>query len=329
MNRLSIAILASAAALAAACTSGNRWTLEGTAPEGVDTIYIQAPTTAGGWYTVDSTAVKGGGKYTFRLPRANSEIYRVELGDKSIYVPADSTETITLAANGMRSGSAEALLFNSVDSIVASGADVKAMLRTLDGHYASTAAYYATRLMRNKLLLRTVANRFSEERPADPRTSIVRAELARMTPRRTGSTNDGQQPVILANEISYYDIELMDRNGRMQKLSDVVDNNTLALLAYVDFTADNAQAITRALGDASSAGAAIYEIGFSENQFLWASASEGLPWISVYQSDAGSKMHISQYAVGSFPTFFLFRNGEIIERITDHTKLQETVSKHK
>lgn len=322
-RQLHIIILASAALLQS-CNSGG-WRLEGTAPDGVDTVYIQAPTMSGGWYKIDSTAVRNG-KYAFSLPRANSEIYRVDLGSRRVYVPADSTETVTLTADGRRGGSAEALLFNTVDSVVSAGGDARAMLRALDGRYASTAAYYATRLIRNRLLLRTVANRYVEERPDDPRTSVVRTELAGMTPK---SRQPAKQQVLLADEISYFDIELMNRDGHMRKFSDVVEANPLVVLAYVDFTDDNAQAITRALGDAQSAGAAIYEVGFSDNQHTWAAATEGLPWVSVYQSDAADKMHISRYAVGRFPTFFILKDGEIVDRLSDYTTLNETLREHK
>lgn len=322
-------VLAGAVAALNSCAPNEGWKLEGTAPDGVDTVIIQAPTTAGGWYALDSVTVNEKGIYTFSLPhRAKSEIYRVILGEKSVYVPADSTETVTLNPDGVRGGSTEALLFNAVDSAFSAGGDARSVLQALNGGYASTAAYYATRLMPgNMLILRTVTNRYSEERADDPRTAVLRAELQRR--KRPVQPSERQQQVILADEIAYYDIELMDREGKMRKLSEVVDSNPVAVLAYVDFTSDTSQAITRALGDASGAGAGIYEIGFSENQYLWADASQGLPWVCVYQSDAGNTTHISQYAVGSFPTFFIFKNGEIVERISDYTKLAETVNKYK
>lgn len=317
-----------AGAIAIALSSCNRqegWRLEGHAPDGVKSAIIQSPTTYGGWYGVDTVEVKDG-RYAFNLPRANSAIYRVDLGERTFYVPADSTETITLTADGIRTGSAEALLFNAVDSAITAGADAKGILLALDGNYSSTAAYYATRAFTNRTLLRAVANRYKEERPSDPRTAILFAEVQKLAPQ---GSETGQTQVIVADEISYYDIELMDRNGEMQKLSDVVENSPLAILAYVDFTDETTQAITRALGDAQSAGAAIYEIGFNPNQYLWADSANGLPWVCVYQSEAADKAHISQYAVGSFPTFFIFRNGEIVERLNDYTKLSETLGKHK
>lgn len=321
-----IILPATAALLLAGCTTGNDgWTLRGEAPAGVETVYLQAPTNAGGWYTLDSAKVSSG-KYHFSESRANSQIFAVKLGDNTVYIPADSTETIELTADGVRSGSAEADLFNKVESVYASGGDGHELLQALDGNYASTAAYYATRLVKDRLLIRTVANRYNEECPNDPRTAILRAEFGKMTPRGEAPI---EQKVIYADEIGYYDIELMDRNGKMHKLSDIVDANPLTVLAYVDFTSSDTPAITRALGDARSAGAEIYEVGFCDNQHLWAIASEGLPWTNVYQSDAADRVHISQYAVGTFPTFFIIKNGEIVERVTDYTKLATSIKQHK
>lgn len=313
------ALIAAGAALlvAGGCSDKKSWRLNGETADGVDTVYIEAPTTGGGWYTIDSTAVSDG-RYSFQLPEANGTIYRLRLGNRTVYLPADSTETLTLDATGRRGGSTEARLFNAVDSAMNAGADGRGMLGCLDGQYASTAAYYATRIMRDRTLLRTVANRYKEERPADPRTSVLLADFARTNPSETGN---GSQQVIYAPQISYFDIELMDREGKMRKLSETVENSTVAILAYVDLASSDAPAITRALGDASNTGAAIFEVGFHENQHLWAAATEGLPWVNVYQSEAADDTHMGQYRVTALPMFFILRDGEITERITDYSKL--------
>lgn len=313
------------ALILAGCSDNKGWNLKGEAPEGVETVFLQAPNNFGGWYTLDSARVEGG-KYSFSEPRANSQIYALKLGENTFYVPADSTETITVTADGRRSGSDEAEIFNAVESVVKSGGSGRDILKALDGKYASTAAYYATRLTKDRSLLRTVTNRYSEERPTDPRTAILRSEFEKTMPKGTGEV---QQQVIYADEIGYYDIELMDRNGKMRKLSEVVDANPLTVLAYVDFTSEETPAITLALGETNSAGAAIYEVGFAENQHLWAVDSEALPWVSVYQSDAADSSHLGSYAVNSLPTFFIIKNGEIVDRVNDYTKLLQTLNSYK
>lgn len=320
-----IAILLLVAAAISGCSKTQEWHLDGEAPDSVNTVYLKAPNNYGGWYILDSAIVKNG-KYKFIEPRAKGQIYSVSLGETTYYVPADSTENITLSVNGERSGSDEAELFNQIEKIFASGGNGRDILLALDGKYASTAAYYATRLVKDRLLLRTVTNRYNEERPNDPHTAILRTELGKMLPKPTAS---GEKQVIIADEIGYYNIELMNRNGEMKKLSDVVDANPLVVLAYVDFTTEDSPAITRALGDTRTAGAEIYEVGFAENQHLWANSTEGIPWTVVYQSEAANSSHISQYAVSGLPTFFIIRNGEIVDRLTDYAQLTEIINKYK
>ncbi len=313
-------ILGSLLLVSAACSNNAGWTLNGLAPAGVDSVFIMAPMLTGGWYALDSAAVNSSGKYRFTLPRANGELFCVKVGDRNFYLTADSTETLTLDSVGIRGGSAEALLFNSVDSALNAGADAKGVLRALNGQYASKAAYYATRRLRNPILLRTVANRYLEEHPNDPLTVVLTTELRKILPKQQSS---GEQTVILADEIGYYDVELMDRDGKMHKLSDLVENNPKVVLAYADFTTSDVQKVTLALGEARSKGAAIYEIGFGENQHQWAAASEGIPWVSVYQSDAADVTHIRQYAVGEFPTYFVITNGVVTGRTSNPAELLE------
>lgn len=315
----SIFALAAVAITLAACSESKGWKLNGTAPEGVETVYVEAPMITGGWYTLDSAKVVDG-NYSFALAKANSTIYRAKIGDKTIYLPADSTETLNLTVDGQRSGSPEAQLFNAVDEVMANGGDVREMLEQLNGNYASTAAYYATRLLSDFTLTRTVANRYNEEHPSDPRTAILLAEMKRLNPHKS-TDQPAQQQVIYAPEIGYFDIELMDREGNMRKLSETVEENQLTILAYVDFANSEAQAITRALGDAQAAGAAIFEVGFEQNQHLWAEATQSLPWVNVYQSEAADDTHMGQYRVNTLPMFFVIQNGEITERITDYKNL--------
>ncbi|MDE6513181.1 MAG: hypothetical protein K2L05_03230, partial [Muribaculaceae bacterium] len=163
MKHSALILLAALTLGLGACSKTDSWSLKGTAPAGVDSVFVMAPTLTGGWYALDSAKVDAKGNYSMTMPRANGEIFRVDLGAKSVYLTADSTEALTLDSLGIRGGSVEAALFNAVDSALAAGADAKELLRALNGNYASKAAYYATRLMRNRRLLQTVTNRYLEE----------------------------------------------------------------------------------------------------------------------------------------------------------------------
>lgn len=330
MKKQHITALAAAALTLASCAGGDNWKLRGSVPAGTAMVVLDEPTVAGGWYAADSVVPDSDGSFSIERPRAKGTIYRLRADGAEIYLPADSTETVglTLGDDGSvhLTGSVEAALFAAIDSIVAATPDslvATRLIERLEGQYASLAAYYATRRVDDWRLLRTVTNRHLEEMPGNPRTAVLssrfetaraaRAKAAGETPRRV---------VIDAPVTDYFDIELMDRNGDMRCLSEVVDSASCAILAFVDFSSGSAPAVHLALGEARNAGAEIFEVGIAENQHLWALASEALPWVNVYQSESASRAHLQQYVVSQLPTFFLFRNGEIVERISDPSKLK-------
>lgn len=319
-------------ALATACSDNGHWTLTGSVPSGTAMVVVEEPTVVGGWHAIDSVKPDKAGNFTLKTSPAKGSIYRVAADSLTAYVPADSTETITIhiSESGITtlSGSSEATLFAKVDSIISNTPAPEVthqLMKALDGNFASLAAYYATRRTSGPTLHRTVTNRHLEELPDNPRTSVLAMEFERNRAKNTSS--EAQQVIISAPETSYFDIELMDRTGSMRKLSATVDSAKIAVLAFVDFSADNAQAVNMQLGEAHNRGAAIYEVGFAENQHLWENATKALPWVTVYQSETSPRNHLQQYVVSSLPTVFLFKNGEITERVTDLTKLKDIVSK--
>ncbi len=312
----------------ASCAGHDGWTLRGAASDSVTMVYIEAPAADGSWYVADSVA-PASGSYTFELPRANQTIYRVTAGQTVCYVPADSTETIEIDAAGLRSGSVEAGLFNAVDSVARTGGDSRAMLRALNGHWTSTAAYYATQLYPDSLtLLRTVTNRHKEEMPAAGRTQALQQRLEKLQMRLRKQSGNTETTVITAPVTGYFDIELPDRNNNLQKLSDLVENNPLVILAFADFERPENKALTMALGEAAEAGAAIYEVGFDANVHLWSNHSDNLPWVNVYQSESAPKNALQSYMVSSLPTLFIISNGTIAERVANPTSLTETLKNY-
>ncbi len=300
----------------AACTSPKEgWSVEGEGAPDSLTVTLEMPTAVGGWYVADSAQVADDGTYSITRPRAKGEIYRLNLGGRYIYLPADSTETIRVAASGRLSGSPEALLFNSVDSVLALPADSlsqRRMLQVLNGNYGSTAAYYALLRLQgsNQRLLRAVANVYSEQRPNDPRTLMLLAQLPQSRPAQT-------ELVVDAPELGYFDFELMNRQGKMVSLSSVVESAPRTLLCFIDFTDEALPAIHLALGDliTKSPNTAVFEVGLAPNQHVWADATAELRWTNVYQSEAASRTHLRQYNIPRLPAFFLIEGGQVTRRI--------------
>lgn len=325
MKPLHLIILGSLVALAS-CSGHDGWTVEGTAPAGTAMVYLDGPTPGGGWYAIDSVAPAANGAFKIEAPRAKGEIYRVVAGQMVTFVPADSTETITLNADGHRGGSTEALLFNAVDSIVASNGTANDMIRALDGHLASMAAYYATQRIDNRRLLQTVANRHSEEIPDNPRTQVLLMRYEQTHSQQAPASTE--QTVLYVPEIGYYDISLPGRDGKPAKLSDVVDANRVVVLAFSDFERAENSTVSMLLGEAQQAGAAIYEVGFDRNEHLWHDRTAELPWVNVYQDENASKQAISQYFVTALPALFIIVDGEIKERVANPADLKQTLNKY-
>ena len=337
MMKKSLIIPATLLLLLSACSGKQEaWTLHGELPAGVKTVTLELPSAMGGWYTAD-TIVNTEGKSQFTIMRepANSQIYRLNIDGKYVYVPADSTETLELSVlpegNYVISGSHEAELFSKVNAILDAPADStiqRRLLLALQDDFGSTAAYYANLRLRgqNRRLLRAVANAYSNTRPDDPRTALLLNQLKR----QTKPAASGESIVIEAPELGYFDIDLMNRKGEQITLSSVVDSHAVTLLAFVDFANEYTPALNMIIGDVytSFPQIGIYEVGFGENQHQWANASKELPWVNVFQSESASKTHLVQYAINAVPTFFIIRNGEIVERVDNTDNLKESIKKH-
>ncbi|MDE6535742.1 MAG: hypothetical protein K2K82_07020 [Muribaculaceae bacterium] len=329
------AYFSAALMLLASCSKGgDEWTLNGELPEDVTKVILEMPSAVGGWYEADSARVDGG-HFTLTRPRANSEMYRLNIAGQYIYVPADSTETLTLVMNPgggyVIEGSKEAALFSEINDILGSPADSttnRKLLKTLEKDFSSTAAYYA--LLRtdwkNKTLLRAVANAYANEKPEDARTRLLLQKMKVST--APGGT--GETVFIEAPELGYFDIELMNRKGEMVSLSSVVESHPLTLLAFVNMANESCIAVNMQIGEALTAvpQLGVYEVGFGENQHLWANSTEQLPWVNVFQSESATQTHLGQYQVNRIPTFFLIKDGEIVERIENPADIKDTINKH-
>ncbi len=324
--------------LLASCAKngGEEWTLNGELPDDIGTVTLELPAATGGWYVADSAKVDASGRFSITRPRAKEQMYRLNVGGQYIYVPADSTETISLMMNNggyVLEGSHEATLFSEVNEILKApmdSANNRKLLKALENDFGSTAAYYA--LLRtegkSKTLLRAIANAYANEKPEDPRTAML---LQRLKAASTGAgAGTGETVVIEAPELGYFDIELMNRKGQNVALSSVVETHPLTLLAFVNVAAETAPAVNMSIGDAATAypQIGVYEVGFGKDQHQWANATAELPWTNVFQSESASQTHLGQYNIGQIPVFFLIKNGEIVERIDNPQEIATTVGKH-
>ncbi len=76
-------------------------------------------------------------------------------------------------------------------------------------------------------------------------------------------------------------------------------------------------------------GLEIYQVSVDDDEFLWKQAARNLPWITVYNSPKDGAETLLKYNVGQIPaTYVINRNGELVERVPDVTKLETTVRRY-
>ncbi len=102
--------------LAASCADNkntktdNDYMIEGSiANGGGKTAYLEAPNAVGSWYAIDTVEIADDGTFRIVAPRLSApEILRLKLDGQCIYVPVDSTETLTIKADAKNLGIYEA-----------------------------------------------------------------------------------------------------------------------------------------------------------------------------------------------------------------------------
>ena len=176
-----------------------------------------------------------------------------------------------------------------------------------------------------------VANAYHTNKPNDPRTELLTAMF--YTGRRQTSSQSAPRDTIYADQTQYIEIDLIDKAGRHNKLSDVAGHGKVVLLNFTTYLADESPALNALLAEIyrqhAAAGFEIYQVGYDENEFNWKNAAKNLPWTTVYDPSGLQSPLLLKYNIGTLPAIFIInRKGEIVERITDINKLKTTVAKY-
>lgn len=342
-----------------ACNNKPQWKVDGRI-EGADgqTMYVEASDN-GRWYTLDSIELKGIGDFSFTAPASGfPDIYRLRLGDKSLYFPIDSIETVTVVSKASAfdsdytlSGteSAEKLMAvdrKLLDAVKKDGAEGvardSALKRELSNilleNPSGIVSYYIINKKisgipvfnpenkRDLSIIGAVANAYNVKRPLDPRTNYLKNIY--ISNRRNYSRPD----TIHAPEMTLLDIELLDMKGTKHDLKEVAAKNKVVLLNFTSYSEDFSPALNIELNKLYSkyhvAGLEIYQIGLDASEVNWRDTARNLPWITVYNSDADGSKFLNSYNVAVIPAIFIIQNGEIRERIATGQNIEQAVAKY-
>lgn len=352
------------AAMAAwSCGGTPHWTVEGRI-EGADGQVMTVEANDNGrWYAIDSVALDASGKFSIEhAPSGYPDIYRLRLGDKSLYFPIDSIETVTVLTTAsafdsdyMLSGSQSAEKLMEVDRRVAEsmmrlgvGGVVNDSLlkRDLGGLLLQDPSGIVSYYIINKSIgglqlfdpskpsdlkiIGAVANAYDRYRPADPRTGYLRSLYLRNRPlpARTAAPAD----TIEAQVVNLIDITLYDNKGVKRSLSALAREGKVILLNFTAYSADESAAFNRELNRVYEKyhrqGLEIFQVSVDDDEYFWRQAAGPLPWITVYNSRAEGTGFLTSYNVGVLPTTFIIdRKGDLVARVESLDSLEREIAK--
>lgn len=361
MKIKSLILSLAAIALFSSC-SDKEWSARGTIAGGEGKqLIVEVPNGNGGWYPIDTVEIASDGSFKLSgAPFGHPELLRLNLGDNaSIYLPIDSLDKVNVESN----------LANLATSTKLSGAPAAESMQKVNDLIAKTIAdegiesapfnqelkrQLAEEILRNPAgivsyylvfhrvgdqllfspedksdlrIIGAVANAFTQYRPNDPRTAMLKDLF--LSNRRLHSPSE---PMV-AQEIQYPEISLMDENGKVRNLSDITGNGKMVVLSFIAYTDQNSPALNVALNKIYTAyhdqGVEIYQIGFDADEFAWKQSAKNLPWITVYNSPKDGDKVLVDYQVDALPACFIFnRQGDLAERVEALNRLDSSVKRY-
>ena len=349
------------AVVALTACNGNKFHIDGSIDGASDTTLVLEQSSNGEWLIIDSVKVDKGGKFSISAtaPQVPS-IYQLRMGDQAICFPIDSLDHLTITAKMPNyatdytiGGSEHAEQVMKIDKeairLASTGADEAAMqawkdqlARQIVADPSGIVAYYTiNKYIGNKPLfdpmndndlriIGAVANAFNSFRPNDPRTDyLVNVLLDGQRRRRSMSA---PTDTVYADVASIIDIKLQDYNGKEHKLSQVASNNRIVLLDFTAYATEISPQMNKLLNDIYKAyhshGLEIYQVSIDPDNVAWRESARNLPWITVYDPMGVNSKNVGTYNVTGMPTTFIIRNGEIVERVEDATRLKAAVGKY-
>lgn len=335
-------------ALLCSC-SRSGWQVKGTIAGAGDTVVVAEAQDNGRWYPLDTVKVSGG-KFSYsHAPAGYPDVYRLRLGQKSLYFPVDSAETVTVATDmadfggrgTLLSGTAEAARMMKADSLAAlvptQGAGAKRALAELMlvDPAGITSYYIINKTVEGRPLfdpgdrgdlkiIGAVANAFSQHRPGDPRTNYL-TQLYLDNRQVRGASVQAQQ-------VRAFEISLYDEKGQRRSLLEETGKGRVVVLNFTVYGVEASPAFNMALNNIyrkyHDRGLEVFQVSMDEDQHLWRSSARNLPWITVLDPMTDGGKSLKEYNVGALPASFVFnRQGDIVARVDDVGRIEAEVSK--
>lgn len=346
----------------AGCNSANKWKVEGKISNADNRDIIVEMSENGYWFPLDTLTTDKSGNFSYSHTAIGyPEILRLRMGDKNIYFPIDSIETINITSSLDNfgtdynvSGSQSANTMMEVDKkikelVSAKGSETalndSILKRELGSIILSNPSGIVSYYIINKTIngkpvfnpadkrdvriIGAVANAFNEFRPNDPRTKYLKTIFLANRPLYQNSS--APTDTIQVKELNFFEIDLSDNTGKQNKLSDIVSKNKVVVLNFTAYTAQQSPAFNIGLAEMyekyHNQNVEIFQVAIDPDEYQWKQTAKNLPWITVYNPSTSSDI-LRKYNVNGIPTTYIIANGELVKRVDDVTKISSEVAKY-
>lgn len=318
-----------------------------------DTLYLEQ-TALLATIAMDSCVLDAEGHFSLEAHAPTyPDFYRLRIGNKSLPLAIDSTETITITATRdslpytlaiENSEASLAIAQLRATARIASIAQLREQTQELIiKKPRSLVAYYAVFLKQNgqyiwniydsndRRMYQAVATSFHTWMPEYERTKALYTQVSEvMQAHRNMLQQAAVRQLIDNTESAFLDIALTDDNGITQSLADL--RGKIIILDFSAIEMEQSKGYIFELRELYNKfhkqGVAIYSVSLDRNKLLWEDGVVNLPWTNVYAGEKANEV-LMRYNVQSLPTLFLLdRKGNVQGRYTDFNQLETDIRKY-
>lgn len=182
-------------------------------------------------------------------------------------------------------------------------------------------------------LFGAVATAFNAYYPSWPRSvNLYGMTLKAMKGLKEGAGSQAEFDLDALIKSSYFEIELHDYKGKLQKLTEVAKGKVV-LVCFTAFKTDFSPGLNIMLNELyekhNKRGFDIYQVAFDADEHFWKVGASNLPWVAVRDPQGEYSKQLGQWNVQKLPTLFILnKEGDVVKRVEEINKLGADIEKY-